>query len=284
MTCSGKTVVWLVGIGMLLLGMTCLGIPGADLPVFLIGGWIAFLTRVIPAVHVRWDLVWSTAVYAVLLLVGSHYFLRWLYHEMSAASTPPRGNWRWRWTASLFALVMLMFVAGTAAVGVVHQTAWLARSPRPLYQRSDLAANRVKCQSNLRQLGMALDMYSKEHGGKYPDDWDTLLLNEDLTAAVFICPSSSDIFEPDRTREQAAADLKVAGHCSYIYLGKGLSAPVDAKRVIATEMLENHDDGVNVLYGDGSVEWLPEPQARELFTRLGISGPLRSHGTTSQAY
>ena len=81
--------------------------------------------------------------------------------------------------------------------------------------RSRETANRVKCASNLRQIGQALLLYSNDYNGAYPrvayvggadpkPVWGTdgqpndvsatlflLLKTQDITAEVFICPSSN---------------------------------------------------------------------------------------------
>jgi len=82
--------------------------------------------------------------------------------------------------------------------------------------RSRETANRVKCASNLRQIGQAMLLYANDHRGQYPrvifvggadptPVWGTsapdpndvtatmflLLRTQDITAEVFTCPSSN---------------------------------------------------------------------------------------------
>ncbi|MDY3556486.1 DUF1559 domain-containing protein [Gemmata sp. JC717] len=61
----------------------------------------------------------------------------------------------WPWTRSLkcVALVVLIFVAGIAMVGVTHQTAWLVRSPEPLV---DNTMPRMISGNNLAHIGFAV--------------------------------------------------------------------------------------------------------------------------------
>jgi prepilin-type processing-associated H-X9-DG protein len=262
-------------IGFLFLGaVTCLfdGIPGIDLIFYLVGGWVMYLIRVVPRVQVRWDLVASAVVYSSILLVGSQLFLRWLYREMKG------GKWRWGWTAGGLVIVLLMFVAGTAAVGVVHQVTWLARSPEPMFhQWSHERANRVKCASNLRQIGQGLLLYANDHGGVYPDDLSSLVIDE-LNPEVLICPSSNDDKAVGKTLQETIQNLKTPGRCSYIYFGKGLRTPVADTLVIAVEPPRNHEDeGANVLFGDGRVDWLPKKEAALLMKQLGLEGVKRGH-------
>jgi prepilin-type processing-associated H-X9-DG protein len=67
-----------------------------------------------------------------------------------------------------------------------------------------------------------------------------------------------------------ASELSLqGGHCSYVYLGKGLSpATVPATRVIAYEPLGHHGDATNFLYGDGHVEFVRGPKARKIIAEL----------------
>src|SRR5436309_2896101 len=75
-------------------------------------------------------------IYALLLIAGSHLFLRWLYREMKGANDASnRDTWKWRWTLSGFSIVVLMFAAGIAVTGVAHQVTWMSRSGEPLYRK-----------------------------------------------------------------------------------------------------------------------------------------------------
>lgn len=134
----------------------------------------------------------------------------------------------------------------------------------PSLGRQREPSNRVKCASNVRQIGQAIAIYANDHGGQFPPDLQTVLENEDVTASVFTCPSSNDTPAPTAATTQAtAAGLLQPGHLSYLYLGKGLtdqSAGVDT--VILYEPLANHASaGMNVLFGDFHVEWLPAAEA-----------------------
>jgi len=247
-------------------------------------GWIGFLQRVVPQIQMRWGIAASSGVCAVILVIGSHLFLRWLYCQTGGEGTSPDARrWHWRWTLSGAGLVLLMFSAGIGAIGVVHQTAWLATSPVPLvYDSTNHAretANRVKCHSNLQQIGQALQLYANHHGGHYPDDLLALLLNEDVTGAVFVCPSSNDEPATGATTRELSDNFNQPNHCSYIYFGKGLSTPVDSNRVIAAEKPENHGGyGMNILFGDGHVEFENKDEAAKLLATVAPTTQPTTHG------
>jgi prepilin-type processing-associated H-X9-DG protein len=140
--------------------------------------------------------------------------------------------------------------------------------PRPM-------SNRIKCQSNLRQIGQAIVMYANENHGAYPDSFATLLANEDITASVFVCPESNDTDATGPTTQAFVTNLTAGGHLSYIYVGAGwTTATTPANAVVAYEPLTNHGGtGMNVLFGDGHVDWLTPAQAKAILAKAGQGKP-----------
>ncbi len=271
MSVAGRITRWGFALALLFFVTQCIGIhlPGEEFVFFLIIGWLPFLAHVGPKVHVRWDAIVSTAIYAAIFVAGAHYFLRWLFREMSREGR--QQHWRWSWTICGFVIVLLMFTAGMAAIGIVHQTAWLASSKAPLYEPYGAIINRIRCNSNLRQIGLAISNWAENHHGKLPDDFSEVFESGDLMPENFICPASDDQIRSGQRNAAPAANLLQPGACSYIYLGKGLTQPLQPSHVIAVEPLENHKDaGINVLFADWHVEWLDRPQAESLLLGLGF--------------
>jgi prepilin-type processing-associated H-X9-DG protein len=137
------------------------------------------------------------------------------------------------------------------------------------------AANRAKCAANLLSIGLALQLYQQDNGGTYPDTLGQLAENEQIASKVFTCPSSNDEASASTAPAAVAADIDAgpAGHhCSYVYIGRGLTAKtVTDATVLCYEPPDNHDGtGCNVLYGDGHVEWLTKAEAA---TRLPATVP-----------
>ncbi len=115
---------------------------------------------------------------------------------------------------------------------------------------------RVKSMSNLRQIGQAILLYTQDFKGQYPESFGTILLNEDITSAVFVSPTRSETAASGATTQAVADQLSDASHVSYVYLGRGLTAStVKPEDVVAYELPDAPRGGGNVLFGDGHVEY-----------------------------
>src|SRR5439155_16451380 len=108
-------------------------------------GWIKYLWRVVPQLNPDPWAVGSAVACIAGVIVGAHLFLRWL----------AGGEWQWKRTFRCVGLIVLMFVAGIALVGVTHQTAWLVRSPEPIMEPGSVrrAAARRDSATNPKQRG-----------------------------------------------------------------------------------------------------------------------------------
>ena len=165
---------------------------------------------------------------------------------------------RWREQRALVVVIILLgvFLLGSFLVSVVN---------RP---RGD-GTPRLKCASNLRQIGQALQMYGANEHGRLPDDLWTLLSTQDLSPAVFVCPVTNDDPASGATTQELAADFAKPGHVSYVYLGKGLTeSQLDGNTVVAYEPLSNHGNtGMTVLFGEGNVEWVQGALAQSILSQ-----------------
>lgn len=156
--------------------------------------------------------------------------------------------------------------------------AWLSASQStsallPALGRSREAANRVKCASNIRQIGQGIALYGAENRGKYPADLGEILRTQDLGIEVFTCPSSN-VDVPGHLRN-APADQQAAwvnANSSFVYVGAGRNmrdaGNVDA--VILYEHDHNHaHEGMNILFGDGRVRFVGMAEAQQLIQKAG---------------
>ncbi len=115
----------------------------------------------------------------------------------------------------------------------------------------------VKCMSNLRQIGIAIQMYENDHG-VCPGSLAELTHYLGPSMRVFVCPASHDTTATGPTTQAAVASLTTGGHLSYVYVGAGLAkAAVKPNTVLAYESVGNHNGKSNVLYGDLHVATVP---------------------------
>jgi len=128
---------WVVG---LLIVLPCIGSFGATwvlvLPVQLAVGWAMFLFRVLPEVSVRPAAVLEAVLVLAALGGGLHLFMRWLWPQLRTQEQGGSQPWPARWSVSILSLLVLLFLATMATVGIGHQVGWLASSREPLLERS----------------------------------------------------------------------------------------------------------------------------------------------------
>ncbi len=171
----GTRLTWILTLslgGILLLACAGCLVP-FDLLGHLLAGWALFLWRVVPRMTVSLAGVGTAMVCLVVLVPGLQGFLAWLYARHGAVKSNPADvprQWRFRWTANVLALVVLMFVAGMAVTGVAHQTAWLATTREPLIKSGGFreAVERVKSTYNLKEIFRAAEAYYEVRGGFPP--------------------------------------------------------------------------------------------------------------------
>lgn len=138
----------------------------------------------------------------------------------------------------------------------------------PLVSRP--ANNPVKCGAHLKAIGQAILLYARHHQGRYPDSLGELV-TEGLTPADFICPESDDEpANPAPTTQATIAGIDIPGHLSYIYLAQGRTPTTPrGDLVLAYEPLSNHQaKGMNILFGDGHVEWFNPQLAAKWLPQL----------------
>jgi prepilin-type processing-associated H-X9-DG protein len=131
----------------------------------------------------------------------------------------------------------------------------------PSLSRARETASRVKCASNMRLIGQGLMLYANENNNQYPPTLKDLLANQPLGTNYFICPDTKD------TPAASAATLLSGGHESYFYV-PGLNTSASATTVLLYEPLTDHQDGMNVLFGDGHVEFINKIMSQQAITSI----------------
>jgi prepilin-type processing-associated H-X9-DG protein len=142
-------------------------------------GWVPFLSRVLSQISPSRDIVAVSSAAVILFAAGVHW-LGWTSYRSSER------KWRLRWTFSIVTLVFLLFGAGTAMIGIVHQTGWLLSAEEPL-TGTTLKPGYHSSSGNLKEFGIGFHDYagfsgSLPPGGSFLDDgrakhsWETYLL------------------------------------------------------------------------------------------------------------
>lgn len=141
--------------------------------------------------------------------------------------------------------------------------------------RVSSAVARVHCPLNLRQIGLAIEMYTKDNAGTLPQDFGAVLATQDITTYVFVCPASNDMPAtppPNPTATQwATSVVEGTSTCSYFYRPpEGTRASqLTPRHVISYEKPTNHNgDGVHILFGDWRVEWVPKGQFEQIIAEV----------------
>lgn len=150
----------------------------------------------------------------------------------------------------------------------------------PSLNRARETANRVHSASNLRQIGTGMMLYANENRGKYPPTLGELIKTEDMVPEVFHNPRGGND-EPPLPANATAEDIAkyVDEHSDYIYLGAGKNNSSPAEDILAYENPEGLEDGINILYGDGHVEFLAMPDAMREIEKAKANPPTQRNNT-----
>jgi prepilin-type processing-associated H-X9-DG protein len=135
----------------------------------------------------------------------------------------------------------------------------------PALSKAREQASRVKSSSNLRQIGLAAMIYANENNGKFPPDFSTMIAKEDLMPQVFVNPSSANSAVPPADKAQWPA--WVEEHSDYVWLGKGKTTAAGPDSILAYEKMDGAGEGINILFGDGHVEFKLMFEAEQLIEK-----------------
>ncbi len=115
----------------------------------------------------------------------------------------------------------------------------------PFVQYSRHRMEKITCTNNLRELGLGLYIYAREHAGEFPPSIQTLY-EEDYLAdrGCMDCPGTKIVGTPEAT--------------DYIYTA-GLSVRGPSLEILVKDKEKNHlKTGRNVLLVNGTVAWRAE--------------------------
>ena len=82
-------------------------------------------------------------------------------------------------------------------------------------------------------------------------------MTQDLPPDVFINPRGETELPADLGNDPDARRRWANEHGDYVYLGRGKRESSSPETILAYEKPDGLEDGINVLYGDGHVEFQP---------------------------
>ena len=175
-----------------------------------------------------------------------------------------------------------IFISGLELALILGGTMLLPTMGRRVSRQTE-----SKCASNLRQIGMALQIYANEHNGQFPPSFDEVLMYGDITSEVFVCPSSNDTHATGPTTQATIQQWRKPGFLSYVYVppSPGITVyNIHPGYVLAYEPTSQHGgDGMNVLYGDAHVDFVSKKEADRIAAELqaGFNPPRPPAGARS---
>jgi type II secretory pathway pseudopilin PulG len=174
-----------------------------------------------------------------------------------------------------FTLVELFTVVATIAI--------LAAILFPVFARAREAARRGTCQSNLYQIGLALQMYGRDHDGRFPPEHNALeplVLPYLNSLSVLRCPSDS---QGGTVGGVSIDQISATGarHPGLIPVPKGLLLPsyqyrgslttaARGDQPVAGDWQFLHTETANVLYLSGAVRAVRQNEWTAFAPAVGI--------------
>ena len=144
------------------------------------------------------------------------------------------------WLSALIGLGLSLY----SAIGLIYE--W-RNSPPPDWRV------RYDCASQMQCLGGALVQSAQAQGGRFP--------------TTFAAIPGASAWGPDDL--SCPASWLSAKRSDYVYWGAALTAPCNAKTVLLTESLQNHNGkGMNVCFADGTVKFIDAKSAKKLLAEL----------------
>lgn len=168
----------------------------------------------------------------------------------------------------------VLFNEQTAALSMgIGTVAMFAGSAVPQFHQAQENSARMRSQSNLRQIGIAMMLHANENNGTYPATFAPLLTGQELTIDVFDSPRNGAFELPDDILNDPEALAQFAvDHSDYIYVGAGLTNQAPGDTVLAYENPEGMEEGICILFGDGHVEYQLIEDAMQLIGQLKKPG------------
>jgi prepilin-type processing-associated H-X9-DG protein len=134
------------------------------------------------------------------------------------------------------------------------------------YRARAVGAQRAGADNNLRQIGVAIQMYVVNHQ-QYPTDFAPLLAEKLVTIDTFVSPHAGTQIPPDvRNGKIEDQTAWVNSRSDFVYLGADLKPNAGPGAILVYERPDGRP-GMNILFGDGHIEWIDVEAARQMIEK-----------------
>ncbi len=131
-------------------------------------GWIAYIRKTLPTMSIAWSTATLCTIALCVAAYGSHQaFRRWVRRR------DPEAQWRFRTTAKIVFMILLLFGASISATGIIHQIGWLAGA-RHLTRNASVSRTLIEMYFG-KGLFYRIKMFSQDHEGRPPQSLEELI-------------------------------------------------------------------------------------------------------------
>ena len=131
------------------------------------------------------------------------------------------------------------------------------------------------CESNLRDISLALVNYAVSNNNAYPEDLYVLIEDGSINAKQLVCPKGDlklkEVLAMPISRERFKV---LMAKSSYVYVSDNIGPSSDPEDIIMYEKPHPHYNdeyiGMNILFGDGSVNYHLEEKGIALLKKQGV--------------
>jgi hypothetical protein len=135
-------------------------------------------------------------------------------------------------------------------------------------------ARRDSCQSNLKQIALAMELYSQDYGGYLPppERWIDVLVPKYLSHHVLTCPASTRTHGPDYAMNSALKGMKLKDIKNSSEVVMAFESQSGTNMHGGPELLlrrPRHRGGDNIAFAYDHVEWVKRSDAGKLKWKVG---------------
>jgi prepilin-type processing-associated H-X9-DG protein len=180
------------------------------------------------------------------------------------------------WVCVVVGCLGMLLIVGVVAAAIMV----------PTYTRAREKARQASCLANLKQIGLAANMYAQDYNGLLPPPggWPDRLYPYIKNGAVFTCPSDQRASGPSVHGQQIgyAMNGAVGGlDINTISNPAAVKIHFDGTTVVGGvgDAAFRHNDGANAAYVDGHAKWIDRGSWSSVWTAPSITPTTTAPGS-----